>query len=53
MLANIIVGFVIVALLSLAVIKLTKDKKDGNACSGCPYSGDCTSCPSESNYEPK
>lgn len=53
MLANIVVGFVIVSLLTLAAMKLTKDKKDGNTCGGCPYSGDCSSCSSESDYEPK
>lgn len=53
MLGNIVVGFVILSLLTLAAVKLTKDKNDGSACGGCPYSGDCSTCPSESDLEPK
>lgn len=39
--ATIIVGAIVAVWLILAVIKIVKDKKNGGACAGCPYSGSC------------
>lgn len=47
MLANIIIGAVIVLIIGLAIFKIVREKRAGNKCIGCPYGKECTSCPSE------
>lgn len=48
MVANIVVGFFVAAIVVLAVWKIIKDKKDGKhscnyggSCGGCPMAGQC------------
>ncbi len=41
-LSTVIVGAVLAALLTLAVLKMIKDSRSGKgSCSGCPYSSGC------------
>ncbi|WP_422487143.1 FeoB-associated Cys-rich membrane protein [Gudongella sp. DL1XJH-153] len=42
MIGNIIVLFIIAAVIGLSVWKITSDKKNGVKCSGCPYSKTCS-----------
>jgi len=45
MLANLLVLSVILSLLSAAVFKILKDKRQGVKCAGCPYArAGCGSC---------
>jgi hypothetical protein len=45
MLANLVVLSVILSLLSAAVFKILKDKRQGVKCAGCPYARTgCGSC---------
>lgn len=41
--ANVIVVLIIVLIISLALFKVIKDKKNGVKCSGCPHSKTCSS----------
>ncbi len=39
MIANIIVGVIIIAIITAATAKIVSEKKKGVKCVGCPYSG--------------
>ncbi|MGI6679064.1 MAG: FeoB-associated Cys-rich membrane protein [Dehalobacterium sp.] len=43
MLENIIVSLIIVTILLGAITKITRDKRNGIQCSGCPHSKTCSS----------
>lgn len=43
-LADIIVAVIIAAVISTIVIYLTRKKKKGATCIGCPYSEQCGKC---------
>ena len=53
MMGNIIVLMIIGAIVGLSVWKISKDKKNGVKCSGCPYSKTCganTVCDDNSQF---
>ena len=41
---NIIIVFILFAIIAFAVIYIYKSRKKGKKCIGCPY--DCSNCPS-------
>lgn len=43
MLADIIVGAIIVVIVGLAIAYIVKSKKSGAKCIGCPAAGNCSS----------
>jgi hypothetical protein len=40
---NIIVGIIIIAILSLAITFIVRERQKGVKCIGCPYSNNCQS----------